>query len=138
MTYNYNKKYESIINRPHHVSKVHPQMSLYERSAQFAPFAALTGYEEEIKETERETQKKIEIDDEQKSILDGKIQMLIESKKNENKISVTFFEKDKTKRGGKYITISGIFKKINLYNQTIVFTDNTEIPIKNIIDIKLK
>ena len=53
----YDKKYEDIINLPHHVSKKHPQMSLYARSAQFAPFAALTGYEEAIKETEKEVNK---------------------------------------------------------------------------------
>ena len=50
-----NDKYEDIINLPHHVSKKHPQMSLYERSAQFAPFAALTGHEDAIKETEKQS-----------------------------------------------------------------------------------
>lgn len=60
---NYNKKYDDIINLPHHVSKKHPQMSLYARSAQFAPFAALTGYEDVVKETARLTDQKIEIDE---------------------------------------------------------------------------
>ena len=60
MTYNYNKKYENIINKPRHVSKVHPQISLYARSAQFAPFAALTGYEDAVKETAKTVSEKIE------------------------------------------------------------------------------
>ena len=49
----YDNKYEDIINLPHHVSKKHPQMSLYARAAQFAPFAALTGYEDLIEENAR-------------------------------------------------------------------------------------
>lgn len=52
----YDKQYDDIINLPHHVSKKHPQMSLYARSAQFAPFAALTGYEDVIKETEKKVE----------------------------------------------------------------------------------
>ena len=47
------EKYDDIINLPHHVSKKHPQMSLHDRAAQFAPFAALTGYDEEVKEVSR-------------------------------------------------------------------------------------
>ena len=78
----YDKQYDDIINLPHHVSKKHPQMSLYARSAQFAPFAALTGYEDAIKETSRETSEKIDIDDELKSILDSKLQIIMEQIKN--------------------------------------------------------
>ena len=58
---NSTEKYKDIINMPHHVSKKHPQMSLYARSAQFAPFAALTGYEEEVKETEKIVNSRTEI-----------------------------------------------------------------------------
>ena len=61
-------KYDDIINMSHHVSKRHPQMSLEARSAQFAPFAALTGYGDVINETGRLTNEKIEIDDELKEI----------------------------------------------------------------------
>lgn len=50
----YDRQYDDIINLSHHVSKKHPQMSLYARSAQFAAFSALTGYEDVIKEKERE------------------------------------------------------------------------------------
>lgn len=136
MTYNYNKKYENIINKPHHVSKVHPQISLYARSAQFAPFAALTGYEDAVKETARETQEELEIDDELKSILDAKLQMLIEIKESNPEISITYFVKDEKKSGGKYVTITGIIKKIDLYQQIITLADNTVIPIKNVIDLE--
>ena len=64
-------KYDDIINLPHHVSKKHPQMSLEARSAQFAPFSPLTGYEEEIEETGRLTNQRKELNEEVKQILDN-------------------------------------------------------------------
>ena len=131
----YDKQYDDIINLPHHVSKKHPQMSLYARSAQFAPFAALTGYEDAIKETSRETSEKIDIDDELKSILDSKLQIIMEHIKNKPEISFTYFIPDSKKDGGSYITVIGIVRKIDLYNQIIYLANNTEIPIKDIINI---
>ena len=128
-------KYDDIINLPHHVSKKHPQISLYARSAQFAPFAALTGYEDAIKETSRETSEKIDIDDELKSILDSKLQIIMEQKKNKPEISFTYFIPDSKKDGGSYITVTGIVKKIDLYDQHIYLANNTEIPINDIINI---
>lgn len=131
----YDKQYDDIINLPHHVSKKHPQMSLYARSAQFAPFAALTGYEDAIKETSRETSEKIDIDDELKSILDSKLQIVMEHIKNKPEISFTYFIPDSKKDGGSYITVIGIVRKIDLYNQIIYLANNTEIPINDIINI---
>ena len=64
MNLKYDHSYDDIINMQHHVSKKHPPMSLYARSAQFAPFAALTGYEDAVKETARQTSEKIDIDEE--------------------------------------------------------------------------
>ena len=135
MKLKYEHNYDDIINLPHHVSKKHPPMSLYARSAQFAPFAALTGYEDAVKETARETTERIDIDDEIKSILDGKIQILIEQLKKRPEVSITYFLHDLRKDGGAYITVDGIIKKIDTYNQNIILADNTEIPINDIIDI---
>ena len=131
----YDRQYDDIINLPHHVSQKHPQMSLYARSAQFAPFAALTGYEDAIKQTSRETSEKIDIDDELKSILDSKLQIIMEQIKNKPEISITYFIPDLKKNGGSYITVTGIVKKIDLYNQHIYLTNDTEIPINDIINI---
>lgn len=131
----YDRKYDDIINLPHHVSKKHPQMSLYARSAQFAPFAALTGYEEAIKETARETSARIEIDEEMKSLLDSKIQILLEKINLKPELSITYFIPDFSKDGGQYVTTEGIIKKIDMYNQYIYLEDSTEIPINEIIDI---
>ncbi len=135
MNMKYDRQYDDIINLPHHISKKHPQMSLYARSAQFAPFAALTGYEEAVKETARETNERIDIEDELKSILDGKLQIILEQIKNHPEISITYFIADSKKNGGEYVTVIGLVKKVDLYNQYIYLIDNTEIPINEIIDI---
>ena len=138
MNLKYEHNYDDIINLEHHISKKHPQMSLYARSAQFAPFAALTGYEDAVRGTSRETSKQIDIDDEIKAILDGKIQMLSELIKKKPEVSITYFIHDLKKDGGAYITVDGIIKKIDAYNQNIVLIDKTEIPINDIIDISSK
>lgn len=135
MNMKYVRQYDDIINLPHHISKKHPQMSLYARSAQFAPFAALTGYEEAVKENARETNERIDIEDELKSILDGKLQIILEQIKNHPEISITYFIADTKKDGGEYVTVTGLVKKVDLYNQYIYLVDNTEIPINEIIDI---
>lgn len=135
MNMKYDRQYDDIINLPHHISKKHPQMSLYARSAQFAPFAAFTGYEEAVKETARETNERIDIEDELKSILDGKLQIILEQIKNHPEISITYFIADSKKNGGEYVTVTGLVKKVDLYNQYIYLIDYTEIPINEIIDI---
>lgn len=133
----YDRKYDDIINLPHHVSKKHPQMSLYARSAQFAPFAALTGYEDAVKETAREVSEKIEIDEDLKLILDGKLQMLMEMVDKKPEITVTYFVKDLKKEGGKYVTVTGFVKKLDLIKRIIHLIDGKEIFADDIIDLRL-
>lgn len=131
----YDKQYDDIINLPHHESKKHPRMSLYARSSQFAPFAALTGYEDAVRETARETNERIEIDEELKLILDSKLQIITEQIKTKPEISFTYFIPDASKNGGKYVTVEGIVRKIDMYNQMIYLANNIEIPINEIIEI---
>lgn len=130
-------KYDDIINLPHHISKKHPQMSMEARAAQFAPFAALTGYEDAVKETARTTTEKIELDEESKTILDAKLQIIVEQLINKPTISITYFVQDLKKEGGKYISIIGSVRKIDEYKQCIVLEDKTEIYINDIIDIEI-
>ena len=89
MNLKYNHEYDDIIELEYHKSTKHPPMSLYARSAQFSSFAALTGYEEAVNETARETGKRIEIDDELKNILDRKIQILYEQIKRKPEVCFT-------------------------------------------------
>lgn len=128
-------KYDDIINLEHHISKTHKQMSMQNRAAQFAPFAALTGYEEAVKETARFTEQKIELDEELNNILDEKLRLIQSQIKNTPEITVTYFVPDDKKRGGKYQKITGKIKKIDDYNKFIIFTDGKFISIKDIINI---
>ena len=127
--------YEDIINLPHHTSKKHPRMSLEARSAQFAPFAALTGYDEVLIETARLTNERIEIDDTIKIIIDSKLQIIKEHIKEMPLITFMYFVPDSKKDGGKYVTVTGNVKKIDEYRNGIVLENKTEIPIDEIIDI---
>ena len=135
MNLKYEHNYDDIIYLEHHKSKKHPPMSLYARSAQFAPFAALTGYEDAVRETAREVGSRIDIDDELKNILDCKIQILLEQIKKKPEVVFTYFISDISKDGGSYISVTGIVKKIDQYSQCITLEDKTEIPINDIIDI---
>ena len=74
-----NNRYDEIINLPHHISKTRPQMLMSDRAAQFAPFAALTGYDSAIKETGRLTDERIELDEEALTALDMKYQLLMDA-----------------------------------------------------------
>ena len=129
-------KYMDIINLPHHVSKKHPQMSRYERAAQFAPFAALTGYEDIIEEEGRITDNRVEINEEAKYLLDRKMQILMNDIKNMPLVSITYFLPDERKSGGEYVTLDERVKKIDILKH-IVITENAKIiPIAEIVDIQ--
>lgn len=130
-----NKNYDDIINLPHHVSKTRPRMSLEQRSAQFAPFSALTGYEDEIVETGRLTTDRIDLDEERKQILDRKLKAIIENISIQPLIRLTYFVPDNKKDGGAYVTTAGNVKKIDTYKNIIVLADKLEIQINDIIDI---
>ena len=105
------EKYEDIINLSRPVSN-RPKMSLEQRSAQFAPFAALTGYEGQVKETARITENKIEIDEELKMILDLKIQILLDRIKEKPLIKITYFVPDEKKYGGEGKVRPEIYKSV--------------------------
>lgn len=132
--YNYGK-YDDIINLPHHESKKHPRMSKEARAAQFAPFAALTGYDDVIKETARLTSERIEINEELKAILDTKLQIIHDKVSNKPEISFTYFMPDTKKDGGSYVTVIGKVIRIDEFNQKVILENRTEIPISEIVEI---
>lgn len=127
--------YGDIINMPHHVSEVYPQMSIEGRAAQFAPFAALTGYSDAVKETARLTEKRIEIDEELKLQLNSKLHKIIENTSTNTQVTFTYFVYDDKKEGGKYVNKKGCIKKIDIANEYIILTDKTKIPINEIVNI---
>lgn len=127
-------KYDDIINLKHYEPK-HPRMSRYARSAQFAPFAALTGYDEQVKETARLTNKKIELSEDMKYVIDMKLQLIEEHIKEQPEVTILYFEKDKRKSGGKYLEYTGNIKRIDNIEQLLIFKNNKKIFLENIYDI---
>ena len=128
--------YEDIINLERPKSN-HSHLSVESRAAQFAPFAALVGYDSAIKETARITYKRIEIDDELKVIISNKLNYLNDHIKDNNKVIITYFIKDEKKSGGNYIHKTGIIKIINPVESKIKFTDNSTVYINDIINIEI-
>ena len=129
-------QYKDIIHLPHHVSKTRPQMSMLDRAAQFSPFAALTGYDDAIKETGRLTDKKMELEEEAQELLDRKQQYLQKIIACRPEITVTFFVPDEKKAGGSYTSHTGSLKRIDYYERVFVLTDGTKIPLDEIADIE--
>ena len=130
-------KYDNIINLPHHVSKTRKPMSLYNRAAQFAPFAALTGYDDAIKETARLTEERIELSDELKNMLNQKIKLIIENIKLQPEVAITYYVPDNKKSGGVYKTISGNVKRIDEVEKCIIFTNKLKIKVSDLLNIVL-
>ena len=128
-------QYDDIINLPHHVSSTRPQMPMLDRAAQFAPFAALTGYDAAIKETGRLTDEKIEMDEEALNILNMKYQILVDSLDDEPEVTFTYFKPDERKAGGAYVKATGIVKKVDDFERLIVMQDGTKLPMDNILNI---
>lgn len=127
-------KYEDIIYLPHPVSKRHKPMPVEDRAAQFAPFAALTGHQAAIEETARITDERVELDEEVKEHLNLQLQEL---RKNPwRKIRIVYYVPDGRKSGGSYVTKTGLVKKINEYQKTLVLEDGSRIPLDDISEIE--
>ena len=131
-------KYDDIINLPHHVSTTHPHMPMIDRAAQFQPFRALTGYEDAVHETARLTDEKIELTEDEKAILDMRLQKLADEISSQPKVTLTYFRPDKKKAGGAYLTVTGQLKKIDDYGGALVLLGGERILIEDIVDIQIK
>ena len=126
--------YDDIIDLPHHVSERHPQMSMYNRAAQFAPFAALTGHNAAITEVARLTETEQELSESDAEVLNRKLAYL-HSLDEKPTISVTYFVPDDKKEGGSYHTATGIVKSVEPDKGVLQFEDGTGIPVIRIKDI---
>ena len=126
-------KYDDIIDYDYRMK--HDRMTIYNRAAQFAPFSALTGYSELIKQKGTITERKIELAPDDKEILDLKLNIINKELTNKPKITVTYFVKDLKKDGGKYETITDYIKKIDFTKHFIVFSNNLKIKTEDILEI---
>ena len=125
--------YDDIIHLPHPTSPRHPRMPMIDRAAQFTPFQALTGYGEAIQETARLTGEKVELTEEEKTVLDEKLRLLLDTG---SEGAFTYFQPDGKKNGGAYVTVLGVIKKLNSLEGRLVLVDRTVIPIDDILEIE--
>lgn len=132
------RRYDDIINLPHHVSAVRPQMSMHDRAAQFSPFAALTGYDDAVEETARLTDEQSELSEDARNILDEQLRMIADRIDELPEAEVTYFLPDGLKEGGEYVTTDGRIRRIDEYEMELVFVDGRRIGLKNISGIKIR
>ena len=130
------KNYDDIINLPFPTSKRHPRMAMIDRAAQFAPFAALTGYDDAICETGRLTGTKLDLSDETKERIDIKINYLIDNMEENPKVTITYFVPDKKKAGGEYVTITDTIKKIDQYEHFLIMNSGAKVSLFEILSIE--
>lgn len=129
--------YNDIIDLPHHVSPTRPRMPRRDRAAQFAPFAALTGYHAAIEETARLTEKRTELGEYELMELNAGIHLLLERIDEHPQAEITYFKPDERKAGGTYLTVKGRTKKLNECERVILLEDGTRIPFDDIYKIEL-
>ncbi len=127
--------YDDIIHLPHHVSQTRARMSLLNRAAQFAPFAALTGYDAAVAETARLTQQKRQLDVDAWTDLNQKLLWLRERIPDAPQVTITYFVPDGRKTGGAYVTVMGSVCRMEENQKWLMLADGTKIPFENILCI---
>ncbi len=130
--------YDDIINLPHYEPKHHPRMSMENRAAQFAPFAALTGYDAAIQESGRLTDQWIDKSEFGNEKLDRKMEILLSVISQHPTVTIEYFQPDLHKDGGSYLTYTGHIKKIDEYEKNIIMADGKIIDLKMIRNINIE
>ena len=128
-------QYDDIIRLQRPDSGRRARMSLYDRAAQFSPFAALTGFNDAIAETGRQTQDRIELDRDALDRLDEQMQGLLEVLDSQPEAEVVWFRYDERKAGGSYVTTTGHVKKVDTYLEQMIFTDGRSIPLGEVLSV---
>lgn len=127
------RNYDDLLSLPHHTSKIRPRMSRHDRAAQFAPFAALTGYEAVVKETARLTDERPVLTEDEVAELDARLRLAMEL---DAEVTVTWFRPDTKKSGGSYVSSTGYVKKADELKHAIIMQDGSEVPIDGISAIQ--
>ncbi|MBR2335272.1 MAG: hypothetical protein IKA62_03490 [Clostridia bacterium] len=131
-------KYDDIINLSHPTSKKHPRMPIRDRAAQFAPFAALVGYDDAVEETARVTDEMVEQSEEMKAVIDEKLRYLSERIGEMPTILVTYFLPDEKKSGGEYKIFEGRIKRLDDYDAMMIFECGKKILYDKIYSVEIK
>lgn len=131
-----NPLYEDMIHLPHHASRRHAAMPRLSRAAQFAPFAALSGYDSAVEETARLTDRRTDPDEEQLALMDETLRALLDVIRDQPEISITYFEPDARKAGGAYRCVSGRIRRIDEAQRQIILADRTVIAMDAVTRIE--
>lgn len=131
-----NEKYKEIIHLPHKQSATRPHMPVADRAAQFAPFAALVGYDDAVRETARLTDSRRELSDGALEQLNAKLSYIQDHLDEQPEVSITSFQPDSKKSGGVYLTCSGVVRRVDDYEHTVLLQDGREIFIDDIVEIE--
>jgi hypothetical protein len=129
------KDYEDMLHLPHHVSSRRRIMAIKDRAAQFAPFAAVVGHGNAVKEAARYTQQRKELDETEKAIIDDQLREIEAQLPNKSEVELVYFKPDTLKAGGEYITKVGSIKKFDVYKKEVLMVDGTRIAIEEIYSI---
>ena len=129
--------YDDIIHLPHHVSQNHPQMPLRDRAAQFAPFAALTGYEAAVGETARLTAERRELDAQEAAELNRRLTDLATRLKDRPEVTIEYFVPDDRKAGGAYVSVTGVVRHMSAADRTVTMGSGEVIPIDEIMSLEI-
>ena len=130
-------RYDDIINLPHHVSTTRQRMSMHDRAAQFAPFAALVGYDDAVDETARLTETRPELDEQEQRAINECLAYIADHIHEQPEVRIKYFVPDEHKSGGAIIEVSGRVKKLSTTDATIVLTDGCKIRVSDITDLSI-
>ncbi len=127
--------YRDIINRSRPKSK-YPSMTRSERAGQFSPFAALSGFDDAIRERARYTEKKPHLTDQAQAVLDRKLELIERQAGKKRQVEISYFVKDPTKEGGQISTIQGIIKSVDRINGRLIMEGGLSLVVDDIVDLE--
>ncbi len=130
--------YDDIIELPYHKSHKRTHMPARDRAAQFAPFAALSGYGEAVDETARLTDERIELDQSVREEIGEELRLIGRRPEAETRVAMTYFVPDLHKSGGSYVIEECMVSRVDEYLQTVVLSDGRIIPMEDIYMIKMR
>ncbi len=129
------EKYKEIIGLPHHISKSRKPLGKDSYAAQFSPFAALTGYDGIVSESERATVEKTELDEDEKRRISDRLAVIAAHIGDRPAVTVTYFVTDQSKAGGEYVTVKGTVGKFDEFEKILYLTDGSKIRVDDLYDI---
>ena len=130
-------RYDDIINLPHHVSPTRQRMSMHDRAAQFAPFAALVGYDDAVAETARLTESRPDLDEQEQQALNARLCTLADHIQEHPNVRIRYYVPDALKSGGAIIEICDQAVKISAETGLLTLADKRTVEISSIVEIEL-